>query len=199
MYLTLCYKEKSLEDMKMKTKKKSRFLTFCFSLLPGAGEMYMGFMKMGVSLMSIFFLTICALGSMGFEGMAALTAVVIWFYSFFHANHLVALSDEDFEKVEDAYIFGMDAIIGGKDFVQKHYKAVAGILIFAGVMILWQSALDLMWNILPDYLMYILHTVSDFVPRVVVAFVIIIAGIKLIKGRKAQLAWVEEKEKTEEA
>jgi len=29
--------------------------------------------------------------------------------------------------------------------------------------------------------------------------VIIIAGIKLIKGRKAQLAWVEEKEKTEEA
>ncbi len=183
----------------MKTKKKNKFLTFCFSFLPGAGEMYMGFMKMGVSLMSIFFLAICALGFLGLDMVAALTAVVIWFYSFFHANHLVALSDEDFAKMKDEYLFGMDAMIGGKDFVQKHYKAVAGILIFAGVMMLWQSALDLMWSILPEPLMYILHTVSDFVPRVVVAFVIIIAGVKLIKGRKAQLAQVEDKEKTEEA
>ena len=36
-------------------RKKSKFLTFIFSLLPGAGEMYMGFMKMGVSLMAEFF------------------------------------------------------------------------------------------------------------------------------------------------
>ncbi|MCI8355555.1 MAG: hypothetical protein HFI47_10905, partial [Lachnospiraceae bacterium] len=42
----------------MKTKKKSRFLTFCFSMLPGAGEMYMGFMRTGVSLMLLFFLSI---------------------------------------------------------------------------------------------------------------------------------------------
>ena len=40
----------------MKTKKKNRFLTFCFSMLPGAAEMYMGFMKTGVSLMSLFML-----------------------------------------------------------------------------------------------------------------------------------------------
>ena len=37
------------------TKKKSGFWTFIFSLLPGAAEMYMGFMKMGVSLMGLFF------------------------------------------------------------------------------------------------------------------------------------------------
>lgn len=36
-------------------RKKSKFLTFLFSLIPGAGEMYMGFMKMGVSLMAEFF------------------------------------------------------------------------------------------------------------------------------------------------
>ena len=36
------------------TKKKSGFLTFLFSWIPGAGEMYMGFMKMGVSLMGLF-------------------------------------------------------------------------------------------------------------------------------------------------
>ena len=37
------------------TKKKSGFWTFVFSLLPGAAEMYMGFMKMGISLMGLFF------------------------------------------------------------------------------------------------------------------------------------------------
>ena len=37
------------------TKKRNGFLRFCCSLLPGAGEMYMGFMKMGLSLMSMFF------------------------------------------------------------------------------------------------------------------------------------------------
>ena len=41
----------------MKQKKKSRFLTFIFSFLPGAAEMYMGFMKNGFSLMMIFFLS----------------------------------------------------------------------------------------------------------------------------------------------
>ncbi len=35
--------------------KKSKFLTFVFSMLPGAGHMYMGFMNMGVSFMSAFF------------------------------------------------------------------------------------------------------------------------------------------------
>ena len=36
------------------TKKKSGFWTFMFSWLPGAGEMYMGFMRMGLSLMGLF-------------------------------------------------------------------------------------------------------------------------------------------------
>ena len=42
----------------MKTKKKSNFLTFCFSMMPGAAQMYMGFMKMGTSLMFLIFLII---------------------------------------------------------------------------------------------------------------------------------------------
>ena len=47
-----------VEVMMMKTKKKNKFFTFCFSLFPGAGEMYMGFMKAGVSLMLLFFLAL---------------------------------------------------------------------------------------------------------------------------------------------
>ena len=42
-----------MED-KIMTKKKSGFWTFLFSWIPGAGEMYMGFMRMGISLMILF-------------------------------------------------------------------------------------------------------------------------------------------------
>ena len=34
---------------------------FLFSLIPGAGQMYMGFMKQGLSIMTIF-ATLCAVG-----------------------------------------------------------------------------------------------------------------------------------------
>ena len=36
------------------TKKKGKLLTFCWSLIPGAGEMYLGFFKQGISLMAAF-------------------------------------------------------------------------------------------------------------------------------------------------
>ena len=52
-------------------KEKSKFLTFCFSLLPGAGHMYMGFMKMGLSLMAAFFFLIF-LSSLAFYRTTAL-------------------------------------------------------------------------------------------------------------------------------
>ena len=39
----------------MKPKKKNKFFTFLCSFLPGAAEMYMGFMKMGISLLVVFF------------------------------------------------------------------------------------------------------------------------------------------------
>ena len=34
--------------------RKNSFFTFLFSFVPGAGEMYMGFMKQGLSLMTLF-------------------------------------------------------------------------------------------------------------------------------------------------
>ncbi len=37
------------------TRKKSGFLTFCFSLIPGAGEMYMGFLEWGRGCLSCQF------------------------------------------------------------------------------------------------------------------------------------------------
>ena len=120
----------------MKTKKKSRFLTFCFSLLPGAGEMYMGFMRMGLSLMLLFILSFMIPAALRLDELSVL-ALVVWFYGFFHANHLVSLTDEEFAKVEDEYLFGMDSIAGGRNFVNKYRKGLAVVLIASGVLLLW--------------------------------------------------------------
>lgn len=174
----------------MKAKKKNKFLTFCFSCFPGAGEMYMGFMKMGVSLMMLFMLAVIVPSVLRLDVLIPF-AVVIWFYGFFHANHLRALSDEEFEQVEDVYLLGMDAITGGKNFVKKYQKWVAGMLILAGIMLLWNSATDLAFTMFPAFYEP-MHMIGNYVPRVLVAVIIIVAGIGMIGGKKVQFAMYEE-------
>ncbi len=56
------------------TRKKNGFLTFIFSLLPGAGEMYMGFFKQGMSIMAIFFLLFLPLSLL----KKKLNLIVLW-------------------------------------------------------------------------------------------------------------------------
>ena len=102
----------------MKTKKKSKFLTFCFSVIPGAAQMYMGFMKMGVSLMALFALIILFAVWLN-QGALATFCVIAWFYSFFQANHLASLSDEEFHMVEDGYLFGIGSLPGIEEFFNE--------------------------------------------------------------------------------
>ncbi len=47
------------------TNKKNRFFTLVFSCCPGAGEMYMGLYRQGVSLMGLFFWYDCLSGMVG--------------------------------------------------------------------------------------------------------------------------------------
>ncbi len=113
------------------TKKKSGFWTFIFSFMPGAAEMYMGFMKMGVSLMGLF-LGLIVVGSFFAQGIFLVIDVVVWFYGFFHAHNLRAMDDEDFYALEDTYLFSPEE--EGKMFwnnmvVARYRKIVAAVLI----------------------------------------------------------------------
>ena len=60
---------------------KSKFLTFIFSLIPGAGQMYQGLMKRGLSIMLIFTGIIAA---SIFTYLSAMIIILpaVWFYSF---------------------------------------------------------------------------------------------------------------------
>ena len=188
----------------MKAKKKSRFLTFCFSMLPGAAEMYMGFMKTGLSLMSLFFLMIVVLGVFD-GGMLAAFGVVVWCYGFFHANHLAGLTDEEFAEVKDEYLFGMNTFTDGRNVVDKYQKWIAALLIFAGVCFLWDAAASMIYDLVPEsyrVIATVMWRVGDYIPKLFAGFAVIAIGIRLICGRKAQLSedvlMVEESTKQEE-
>ena len=187
----------------MKAKKKNRFLTFCCSMLPGAAEMYMGFMKTGISLMIAFFLLLAVASWMG--GTLAVFAIVVWCYGFFHANHLAALTDEEFAQVEDAYLLGVDTFLDGKNFVNKYQKWIAVILIFVGITFLWDSVAGMVYDLVPEsyrIIATVMWRIGDYIPKLLAGFAIIVLGIKLICGKKAQLSeevlMVEEKEGQEE-
>ena len=84
--------------------QKNRFWTFCFSLVPGAGEMYFGLYRQGISLMLAFFVLLMVPMMLG-VGLLSLLAVILWFYSFLHVHNLRAMTPEAFGQLEDKYIW----------------------------------------------------------------------------------------------
>ena len=133
-------------------KQKRGFWLFIFSLIPGAGEMYMGFKKQGLSIMLLFW-GVFAVGS--FTGMDWLIFLIpiIWFYSFFNVHNLKSLSEEEFYSIEDSYVLHMDELTGDISSLLKHHRNLTAILlIFLGASILWNNLMDFLYMILPGYL-----------------------------------------------
>ena len=85
-------------------RKKGTFLTFCFSCMPGAGQMFLGFFKEGVSIMTMFFGIIMLANWLYFDQFG-FCAIIVWFYAFFDAMNKNSLPDEEFEELEDNYIW----------------------------------------------------------------------------------------------
>lgn len=76
------------EPSGMFPEKKPKLLVFLFSLIPGAGLMYLGCMRRGVQLMALFFGSLYAtlvIGGPLDQLWPVFIAPVVWFYSFFDA------------------------------------------------------------------------------------------------------------------
>lgn len=171
------------------TNKKNGFLTFLCSMVPGAGEMYLGLMKQGVSTMLLFFFII-ALGAWLSMGPLLFLLPIVWCYSFFHVHSLRSMSEEQFAKVEDEYLFYKDDV-KIKDFCKKFYKLIAILLILLGVDIIWNNLTDTISRIVPEAYWNLWYNVCDTVGRVIpqlfIAGLIIYAGVYLIKGKKKEI------------
>lgn len=171
------------------TNKKNKLITFFVSLIPGAGEMYLGFYKMGGSIMVLFFGEIALFGSL-FPPLIYLLPV-LWFFSFFHTHNLNCMSDEEFYALEDDYLFHMQP----EDMCRwalKNRKVAAFVLIFVGVSIIWNHLWSAFWRLsdwlgLSSALFSALHYWIRSVPQLAAAFLVIWIGWRLIQDKKETL------------
>lgn len=164
---------------------KNGLLTLLFAFIPGAGQMYQGYMKRGLSLM----LMCCVIGVLAMLfAPIALFLLLVFMYSFFDTLNLraqIALGNAP----ADDYLVHLDP----KDkrlarLLLDSHKLVGWALIAFGALIAYQS---LIMNILGD-LVYrwghsspvfrALYLVMASLPDVVVCVVLIICGVWLVKG-----------------
>lgn len=185
-------------------KKKNRFILFWLSLMPGAGEMYLGFMKMGLSLLVMFILGIIAASELQM-GILALIPIVVWIYGFFHANNLGGLDDETFYGMEDRYlgIINEEEMNIFKSAASGKYKKAAAILmILVGLNLLFHvitdAAREIFYSLGYEYIYsrmsWIADRVGGDVIRAVIGVVIIWFGLSLIRGKKKEIESSEEQE-----
>lgn len=174
------------------TRKKGKFITFCCSLFPGAGEMYLGFLKQGISIMGLFFL-LFTVGGIIFPPSVTFCAV-IWFYSFFHTHNLNSLPDDEFYAIEDDFLIHVHQLGSWREILFYRYRKItAVVLILLGFSIVWSNVNDFIMYFISDVLhlsQEILEMFSWFsrmLPQTIAAILIMAAGIYLIRSKKQDL------------
>lgn len=175
-------------------RKRSNFWLGVWSFVPGAGEMYLGFMKMGVSLLLAFCVSITVVSLIGID-VFSIFPIVLYIYSFFHANNLGRVDDQTFQNMEDVYLFGLEGISDIRIKVTgKYRKAAAVVLIFIGVIMIWNTIFTLLCDIFGwdnAYLSQVYYFVRDEIPRILIGIAVIWGGIVMLRGKKAEEPAVE--------
>ena len=68
-------------------RKYNKMYTMLFSMIPGAGHMYLGLMKKGLQFMFVFFGFIIVTDLIYSARSFTVLNIVVWFYAFFDAYH----------------------------------------------------------------------------------------------------------------
>ena len=158
--------------------RKSRILTFLFALWPGAGQMYLGYTKRGVSLMGLFFLIFAIMGFLGLSFLAFLLPI-IWFYAFFDTMNLRSMSYEFLPQ--DDFLFHLDSINAPElvKFFQRRHLLAGVLLILVGIYILLHTFVVPIFYFTFNINLYPLF---EGLPTLIVAVGIILLGIYLIRS-----------------
>lgn len=180
----------------MKPKKKNKFFTFCFSFIPGAAEMYMGFMINGFTLMLLFFMSFMLPMALRMNDYIVMVAAALWFYGFFHARNLAGASEEEIAERKDVSI--LEEILGDRAQILPQIsrpfvrKVLAVALIFFGASALWETFIGAISRFVYSYCSGNILVMEGFellerVPSLVFAVILIYIGVQLIKGKKVAL------------
>jgi TM2 domain-containing membrane protein YozV len=158
-------------------KHSKRVATF-FSLVPGAGHMYLGLTRQGIQLMVLFFSTFFIAASFDLQFLAVFLPV-IWFYSIFDTR-TKSLSEDPLPNTNlpiFSDVNSMDDIFKNK----PAEKYIAYILILMGVLSLINN---IALPILRDYFDY---QIIMYAKSLIISFIFIVIGFTLLKSKKVNV------------
>lgn len=165
-------------------KKKNGFLTLVFACFPGAGQMYQGYMKRGLSLVSMFALTIWLATLVE---TLLIFACIVEMYSFFDALNLRAQLMEGTAPADEYLVhLGTDARL--LTLFQSGHKLTGWALVAAGCYALYYNFLRSVIQELYRFELYWLANLLEKLPTMAMCVALILVGLWLVRGPKAEPA-----------
>ncbi|WP_312280481.1 hypothetical protein [Oscillibacter sp.] len=164
--------------------RKNPFLLFLSACIPGCGQMYQGYMKRGLSLMSLF-AVIIGLATWLYFGQLALALPVLWLYSFFDTYNLSRALQND-EAEPDAYPLGI-SLMDGEQFsrlLAKRHSLVGWALVLLGLYGMWQMVYRSISDFLSAQFGVNFYRLTYQLPQLVLFLLIIALGVWFIRGPK---------------
>lgn len=183
--------------------KKNGILTLLFACIPGAGQMYQGYMKRGLSLITMFCLFIILGSTTGLDALVV-GCIVVYMYSFFDTLNLRAQLAAE-KAPEDDYLVHFnwhDARM--TQFMGESHKLVGWGLIALGAIVFYNNIImrvlgDVMWRWGQDNPVFrAIYLMLDALPQIVVCVALIVCGMWLVRGPKNKKGKQPPEEETEE-
>ena len=181
--------------------KKNGILTFLFAFVPGAGQMYQGYMKRGLSLITLFFL--CIMAGMLLEPLV-LTALIVWMYSFFDTFNLRAQFIAGTAPADDYLVHFNTKDARLTLFFRDSHKLVGWALIALGAMVAYQNIImrvlgDVMWRWGQNNPVFrAFYLMLDELPQIVTCVALIVCGLWLGRGPKGKKVHRKKAEESED-
>lgn len=151
--------------------QNSKIMATTFSIIPGAGHMYLGQMEKGIQLMAAFFLTLYLSDFLNLSLLLMFTPI-IWFYSIFDVLHRVT-NPSSYQEVTF-----MENFIRQNQFSKKAGKYLGIGLIAVGFIMIFDKILMPQLAILFD------DQIREFFRTGIIAILFIAGGVKLMMGSK---------------
>ena len=151
--------------------KKNGLLTFIFACIPGAGQMYYGYMKRGLALISIFCIGV-GLGAI--ISPLIIVCPIVWMYSFFDTYDLIRHMTQGDPKPDTLLPFeNLDSL---RRLFPSGNRVIGWVFIGLGAWALYSSIIE------PLVINFIGWYAANMVPTLVVAALLIAGGFWLLKG-----------------
>lgn len=177
--------------------RKSGFWTVCFAFIPGAGQMYQGYMRRGLSMGLLVVVPFMLAAFMSMD-VLIFPCLVLYMYSFFDTLNLRSQLTMGVAPPDD-YLYHLNGAGGDLDrLLEKRHHLIGWALVLLGVFAIYNNFVSpWLWNLARlfgyESIFYnVLTSLINGVPNLLVAVALIVVGLWLVKGGRRSAAPVED-------